>query len=142
MGVRFCATVQSYGKILMMIERSDGSRGAPTAAGGDGYADGRGEQAKWLRKAKRSLRRRTFLPTCASCSSHFRLRIGLGDADLAIQSASAHSLTSSIMARVYVGNLDPGTEKEALKDAFEKHGRLADVWIARNPPGFAFIVRR
>ena len=76
------------------------------------------------------------------CSSHFRLRIGLGDADLAIQSASAHSLTSSIMARVYVGNLDPGTEKEELKDAFEKHGRLADVWIARNPPGFAFIVRR
>jgi arginine/serine-rich splicing factor 7 len=46
------------------------------------------------------------------------------------------------MARVYVGNLDPGTEKEELKDAFEKHGRLADVWIARNPPGFAFIVRR
>jgi hypothetical protein len=45
----------------MMIERSDGSRGAPTAAGGDGYADGRGEEAKWLRKAKQSLRRRTFL---------------------------------------------------------------------------------
>ena len=56
--MEFCATVQSYGKILMMIERSDGSRGAPTAAGGDGYADGRGEEAKWLRKAKQSLRRR------------------------------------------------------------------------------------
>ena len=43
------------------------------------------------------------------------------------------------MARVYVGNLDPGTEKEELKDAFEKHGRLADVWIARNPPGFSTV---
>ena len=46
------------------------------------------------------------------------------------------------MARVYVGNPDPGTQKEELADAFEKHGKLADVWIARNPPGFAFIVRR
>ena len=46
------------------------------------------------------------------------------------------------MARVYVGNLDPGTQKEELDDAFEKYGKLADVWIARNPPGFAFIVRR
>ncbi len=46
------------------------------------------------------------------------------------------------MARVYFGNLDPGTQKEELADVCEKYGKLADVWIARNPPGFAFIVRR
>ena len=43
------------------------------------------------------------------------------------------------MARVYVGNLDPRTQKEALADEASRFGKLVDVWIARNPPGFAFL---
>jgi arginine/serine-rich splicing factor 7 len=42
-------------------------------------------------------------------------------------------------ARVYVGNLDPTVQKEELTDTFATFGRLADVWVARNPPGFAFV---
>lgn len=30
-------------------------------------------------------------------------------------------------------------EKE-LEDHFYKFGRLASLWIARNPPGFAYVV--
>ena len=41
--------------------------------------------------------------------------------------------------RVYVGNLEPSVPKEELQDVCSKYGRLADVWVARNPPGFAFV---
>ena len=26
-----------------------------------------------------------------------------------------------------------------IEDAFQKIGRVSDVWVARKPPGFAFI---
>ena len=45
------------------------------------------------------------------------------------------------MARVYFGNLDPDVQKEEVEDICNKFGRVSDVWIARNPPGFAFVVR-
>ena len=44
------------------------------------------------------------------------------------------------MARVYFGNLDPDVQKDQLDDTCNKFGRVSDVWIARNPPGFAFVV--
>lgn len=41
--------------------------------------------------------------------------------------------------RVYVGGLSDGVKKEDLETEFEKFGKLNNVWVAFNPPGFAFI---
>ncbi|XP_042390257.1 serine/arginine-rich splicing factor RSZ21A-like [Zingiber officinale] len=43
------------------------------------------------------------------------------------------------MARIYVGNLDPRTTARELEDKFGVFGVLRSVWVARKPPGFAFI---
>ncbi|KAF0901986.1 hypothetical protein E2562_011815 [Oryza meyeriana var. granulata] len=43
------------------------------------------------------------------------------------------------MARVYVGNLDPRVTARELEDEFRVFGVLRSVWVARKPPGFAFI---
>ncbi|KAM0918378.1 hypothetical protein ACQ4PT_008934 [Festuca glaucescens] len=43
------------------------------------------------------------------------------------------------MARVYVGNLDPAVTARELEDEFRVFGVLRSVWVARKPPGFAFI---
>ncbi|XP_065085806.1 RNA-binding protein Rsf1-like [Ochlerotatus camptorhynchus] len=41
--------------------------------------------------------------------------------------------------RVYVGNLTEKVQKEDLEGEFTKYGKLNSVWVAFNPPGFAFI---
>ncbi len=41
--------------------------------------------------------------------------------------------------KVYVGGLTQSTSKDDLEMAFERYGRLRSVFVARNPPGFAFI---
>lgn len=41
--------------------------------------------------------------------------------------------------RVYVGNLSDKVKKEDLEDQFSKYGKLNSVWVAFNPPGFAFV---
>lgn len=41
--------------------------------------------------------------------------------------------------RVYVGGLTDSVKKEDLESEFEKYGKLNSVWVAFNPPGFAFI---
>ena len=43
------------------------------------------------------------------------------------------------MSRVYVGTLDPNISKEQLEDEASQFGKVDDIWIARNPAGFAFI---
>ncbi|CAH9073958.1 unnamed protein product [Cuscuta epithymum] len=43
------------------------------------------------------------------------------------------------MARVYVGNLDPRVLDRELEDEFRVYGVLRSVWVARRPPGYAFI---
>ena len=45
------------------------------------------------------------------------------------------------MCRVYVGNVE-GVEKKELESFFEKYGALENVWVARHPPGFAFVTFR
>ncbi|CAG0899258.1 unnamed protein product [Darwinula stevensoni] len=40
---------------------------------------------------------------------------------------------------VYVGNLARGTSKYDLEDVFRKYGPMKNVWVARSPPGFAFV---
>lgn len=41
--------------------------------------------------------------------------------------------------KVYVGGLGEQGRKEEIEKEFEKFGPLHDVWVARNPPGFAFV---
>ncbi|KAE8690808.1 Serine/arginine-rich splicing factor RSZ21 [Hibiscus syriacus] len=43
------------------------------------------------------------------------------------------------MSRVYVGNLDPRVTERDLEDEFRIFGVLRNVWVARRPPGYAFI---
>lgn len=43
------------------------------------------------------------------------------------------------MTRVYVGNLDPHVTERDLEDEFRVYGVLRSVWVARRPPGYAFI---
>jgi arginine/serine-rich splicing factor 7 len=41
--------------------------------------------------------------------------------------------------KVYIGDLGGGASKQELEDAFGYYGPLRNVWVARNPPGFAFV---
>ncbi|KAG6591635.1 serine/arginine-rich splicing factor RSZ22A [Cucurbita pepo subsp. pepo] len=43
------------------------------------------------------------------------------------------------MSRVYVGNLDPRVSERELEDEFRVFGVIRSVWVARRPPGYAFI---
>jgi len=42
-------------------------------------------------------------------------------------------------AKVYVGDLGFGAAKQELEEIFGRYGPLKNVWVARNPPGFAFV---
>lgn len=42
-------------------------------------------------------------------------------------------------SKVYVGELGNNASKQELEDAFGYYGHLRRVWVARNPPGFAFV---
>jgi hypothetical protein len=33
-------------------------------------------------------------------------------------------------------------QERDLEDVFYKYGKLTNIWIARNPPGFAYVVSR
>lgn len=55
-------------------------------------------------------------------------------------------ITDSVMHRdcpldckVYVGNLGNNGNKTELERSFGYYGPLRSVWVARNPPGFAFV---
>ncbi|XXG61572.1 hypothetical protein AAC387_Pa05g0150 [Persea americana] len=43
------------------------------------------------------------------------------------------------MWKVYVGNLDSQIRERELADEFRAYGVVRSVWIARNPPGYAFV---
>lgn len=42
--------------------------------------------------------------------------------------------------KVYVGELGNSGSRQELEDAFGYYGPLKNVWVARNPPGFAFVM--
>ena len=42
-------------------------------------------------------------------------------------------------SKVYVGDLPRDAEERELERSFGHYGPLKSVWVARNPPGFAFI---
>ena len=41
--------------------------------------------------------------------------------------------------KVYVGDLPSGASRQEVEEAFLEYGSLTNVWVARNPPGFAFV---
>jgi len=41
--------------------------------------------------------------------------------------------------RLFIGSIVNAVEKEDVRGVFEKFGNVTDVWIAHNPPGFAFV---
>ncbi|CAC5404611.1 RNA-binding protein 1 [Mytilus coruscus] len=41
--------------------------------------------------------------------------------------------------KVYIGDLGYGAAKQEIEDMFQRYGPLRNVWVARNPPGFAFV---
>ena len=46
---------------------------------------------------------------------------------------------SSLDCKLYVGDLSRDATDKDLERAFGYYGSLRSVWIARNPPGFAFV---
>ena len=44
--------------------------------------------------------------------------------------------------RVHVSDLGIDCDKNEIERTFEKYGPLFEVWLARSPPCFAFIVYR
>ena len=44
------------------------------------------------------------------------------------------------MTRIFVGGLPEDASRSELEREFEYFGRMKDVWVARNPPGFGFII--
>lgn len=53
--------------------------------------------------------------------------------------SSSRSSSRSTDCKVYVGDLGNGAAKGELERAFSYYGPLRTVWVARNPPGFAFV---
>lgn len=47
---------------------------------------------------------------------------------------------SADMCRVHVADLSPNVSKSELEKQFSKFGEIEEVWMAQNPPCFAFIV--
>jgi RNA recognition motif-containing protein len=45
----------------------------------------------------------------------------------------------SLDCKIYVGDLGYGCAKQELEEKFSKYGQLRNVWVARKPPGFAFV---
>jgi RNA recognition motif-containing protein len=64
---------------------------------------------------------------------------GLGTESVSCSSGGTPFYFSFADAKVYVGNLSTGAGKGELERAFGYYGSLRTVWIARNPPGFAFV---
>nr|CAD2185377.1 unnamed protein product [Meloidogyne enterolobii] len=44
-----------------------------------------------------------------------------------------------VEGKVYVGGLPEDATSEEIDDAFHKFGRIRKIWVARRPPGFAFV---
>ncbi|XDV53692.1 hypothetical protein PO909_022128 [Leuciscus waleckii] len=54
-------------------------------------------------------------------------------------SYSSRSSSRATNCKVYVGGLGNGAAKGELARAFSYYGPLRSVWVARKPPGFAFV---
>ena len=41
--------------------------------------------------------------------------------------------------KIFIGGLRDDANRHDLEDAFNRYGPVKDVWVARKPPGFAFV---
>ncbi|KAG9146334.1 hypothetical protein Leryth_008015 [Lithospermum erythrorhizon] len=73
-----------------------------------------------------------------NCLSQVQARV-LNFHNFQFQPQKRIKLLNVVMARVYVGNLDPRVSERDLEDEFRIYGVLRSVWVARRPPGYAFI---
>lgn len=48
-------------------------------------------------------------------------------------------MSAGNQCRLFVGGLKSNIAKEDLEQEFARFGQLRDVWVAHNPPGFAFV---
>ncbi|KAG8179290.1 hypothetical protein JTE90_024139 [Oedothorax gibbosus] len=55
------------------------------------------------------------------------------------QEMSRFRSSGPLDCKVYVGELGNSGTRHELEDAFSYYGPLRNVWVARNPPGFAFV---
>ncbi|GFQ79939.1 hypothetical protein TNCT_167331 [Trichonephila clavata] len=53
--------------------------------------------------------------------------------------SSRYRNSGPLDCKVYVGELGNSGTRHELEDAFSYYGPLRNVWVARNPPGFAFV---
>ena len=65
--------------------------------------------------------------SCTTCRTHSPLQ------------ALEPLMPSTLDCKVYVGDLGSGASKQELEEAFSYYGPLRNVWVARKPPGFAFV---
>jgi len=49
------------------------------------------------------------------------------------------SRNENTAAKVYIGDLPHDVEEREIKKALEYYGHIKSIWMARNPPGFAFV---
>jgi len=47
--------------------------------------------------------------------------------------------SENVDCKVYVGDLERDVSERDLEKVFREFGSIRSVWVARNPPGFAFI---
>ena len=60
--------------------------------------------------------------------------------DSMLFSMARHRDNCPLDCKVYVGELGNNGSRQELEDAFGYYGPLKNVWVARNPPGFAFVM--
>lgn len=58
---------------------------------------------------------------------------------LEMSSSSRYRDSGNPDCKIYVGDLGSSASKQDLEDAFSYYGSIRNVWVARNPPGFAFV---
>jgi len=46
---------------------------------------------------------------------------------------------SEYSPRLFIGGLKGPVDKDELTSAFTEFGNIVDVWVAYDPPGFAFV---
>lgn len=46
---------------------------------------------------------------------------------------------ANLDCKIYVGDLPRDASEKDIERAFSYYGPLKSVWVARNPPGFAFV---
>jgi len=51
----------------------------------------------------------------------------------------SRSRNENTEGKVYVGDLPRDAEEREIERALEYYGPIKSIWMARNPPGFAFV---